>query len=367
MRFTIKRETMVVTLQKICISISKNSLLNILKYILVKINSNDVILITTNLDIEIKAKLKANKIYTKGMFLIHARKFLNICRKFNLHSLIDIICYKNIIKITSKNATFTLQTLSVDKFPIINNFEKKISFKISQSKIKYMFQMIYFSMGKNDVRHYLNGIYLKIKNDKIITVATDGYRLSKCVSTIKNNFLKHSVIISRDSILELIKILDNNDIEIKIFINNNNIRFVLNDFIFTSKIINSKFPDYKNIIIKKPNNIIKLECDIIKNALLRASIIAKEKFCAVNINIKKNNIIIKANNKEQDEIKELIKTKNEIKNINFHININYILDILNIIKSKYINLLLEKQISCIQLEKKNNGYLLIYIIMPLKI
>ena len=58
-------------------------------------------------------------------------------------------------------------------------------------------------MGLDESRQYLNGIYFHGNEDKVLAVATDGHRLSKCSASIKESNNLEGIIIPKKSVVEI--------------------------------------------------------------------------------------------------------------------------------------------------------------------
>jgi DNA polymerase-3 subunit beta len=70
--------------------------------------------------------------------------------------------------------------------------------------------MVHFSMAQQDIRYYLNGLLLVVDGKNVIAVATDGHRLAFARSKSNRN-LRQEVIIPRKTIIELQRLLEDND------------------------------------------------------------------------------------------------------------------------------------------------------------
>ncbi|QTM69099.1 hypothetical protein HIC20_00610 [Buchnera aphidicola (Hormaphis cornu)] len=150
-----------------------------------------------------------------------------------------------------------------------------------------MIEQIRFCMAKDDVRYYLNGMFLEITPKYIRTVATDGHRLAmstmllnECMST-----LLCSIIISKQGILELLRLLTKSKNLIKVLISNNTFRICTKKFLFTTKLIDGTFPNYKNVLLEKVDVILKINVSKLKQVLLRVALLSDKQFRGVEFDI----------------------------------------------------------------------------------
>jgi DNA polymerase-3 subunit beta len=120
---------------------------------------------------------------------------------------------------------------------------------------------------------------------------------------IGDSLPNHSVIVPRKGVIELMRMLDGGETPLRVQIGSNNIRAHVGDFVFTSKLVDGRFPDYRRVLPKNPDKTLEAGCDILKQAFARAAILSNEKFRGVRLYVSENQIKITANNPEQEEAK----------------------------------------------------------------
>ncbi|WP_168919035.1 DNA polymerase III subunit beta, partial [Enterobacteriaceae endosymbiont of Donacia bicoloricornis] len=367
----INRELLIKPLKYVTNIINNKSIYSNINNILIDILDNGLIFFkSTNLEIEISSFIKNKSNKKKYSIIIEGKKFYNICRSLPKNHDINISFSKNQATIISQNCYFSIATLPANNFPTIDFIKPDIEFNIKHKTIKKFIYATYFSIADNDVRKYLNGLLLQIKNNVLNIVSTDGHRLSIYTYLISTNIINYYAIIPKKSIFELSKLIKNTDELINIKINNNNICFIFNNLKFISKLIESNFPNYEKIIPNFFYKIIKINRIEFKNSLNRISILVNEKTKGVTLLVSNNYLKISStniNNEKAEEILKIEKYNNEKKyNINISFNINYLISVINILESNMIKISFIDNISSIKIEdeyKKNKMYL----IMPMKI
>ncbi|WP_348666343.1 DNA polymerase III subunit beta [Arsenophonus symbiont of Ornithomya chloropus] len=366
MKFTIEREQLLKPLQQVSNSLSGRAILPILNHILLKVNETFLSLTTTDLEIEMISKIKLIHESENGVITVPAKKFFDICRGLPNHSIIQVISKNNRLLLLSGYSRFSLITLPAIDFPNLSNWKSEVEFKVPKSTLKRLIETTKFSMANQDVRYYLNGMLFKTEGKKLYAVATDGHRLALCSLNINQILPKYSVIIPRKGIIEFIRLLDNSEELITLQIGNNNIRAHIDNIIFTSKLIDGCFPDYQRVIPNNPDKILLGDCNKLKEAFSRAAILSNEKFRSVNLSITNNQIKITAKNTEKEESEEIVDVNYKNTTINIAFNVNYILDVLNALKCKQVNILLTDANSSIQIKNSENNDVT-YVIMPMRI
>ncbi|MGP1930249.1 MAG: DNA polymerase III subunit beta [Arsenophonus sp. ET-YP4-MAG3] len=367
MKFTIKREQLLKPLQQVTSLVSGRHILPILGNILLKVSEKTLLLTSTDLEIKMLAKMSLTQTSENGSITVPARKFFDIWRGLPSGSEINVIIEENSrLIICSDRSRFSLSTLPASDFPSIDNWKSEVEFQLPQIMLKQLIEATQFSMAYQDVRYYLNGMLFETEGQKLRTVTTDGHRLSVCSVNINKNLPTHSVIIPRKGITQFMRLLDSNNESIKLVISNNNIQAHLGDFVFTSKLIDGHFPNYRSILRKNSYKKLTADCHILKQAFSRAAILLNEKFFGVRLYISKNQLKITTINQEKEKSEEIIDVNYKSSIIEISFNINYILDVLNTLKCKQVNLLLTDSNSSIQIEDITDNRA-IYIIMPMRL
>ena len=184
-------------------------------------------------------------------------------------------------------------------------------------------------MAVHDIRYYLNGI-LFIAEGKLLTlVATDGHRLGLAQAQLEHDMpSKQEVILPRKTVLELQRLLKDEETAIEMRFANNQAKFSFSGMEFVTKLVEGKFPDYNRVIPKNHKNAVTLGRAPLLASLQRAAILTSEKFKGVRINIEPGVLRIASSNAEQEEAKEELEIDYNGDAIEIGFNVTYLIDVL---------------------------------------
>jgi len=248
MKTTIKREDLLAPLQQVIGAVERRQTLPILGNILLKSTGGDLTLSATDLEIEMVANA-ASEGSEDFQTTIPARKLLDICKALPDGSQINFNIDENRVSLTSARSRFTLSTLPARDFPSLDEIEVQQTFEISQNQLKGLFDKTSFAMAQQDVRYYLNGILMEISSNSIKLVATDGHRLALSEIEVESGVSQErQIIIPRKAVLELSRLLDSGDSLVKCEMSQNHLRVETGSLVFTTKLIDGKFPEYQRVI-----------------------------------------------------------------------------------------------------------------------
>jgi len=375
MKFIVKREYLLKTLQQVNSPLSGRPVFPILNNILLQVTEGTLQLTSTNLEIEISVKVSLIQDYEPGLTTVLARKFLDIWRSLPEGAIITVKLDGERLLLYSGRSRFSLITLPASSFPNRKNWEKKVALTLSQATLKKLIESTQFSMAYQDARHYLNGMLFETENKILRTVTTDGHRLSvystpidKVIYSTFIGEFSYPVIVPRKGVMELVRLLDGGDTKLDLEIGRNYIRAYVDNFIFTCKLIDGRFPNYRLILPKNPSKIVEVDRNLLKQAFLRVAILSSEKYRGVRLRITHNQLNITINNPEQEEGEEIIDVNYEGDELEICFNVNYILDSLNVLKCEKVHLLLTTHDSSVQIKDGINlAQSADYIIMPIRL
>jgi DNA polymerase III subunit beta len=225
---------------------------------------------------------------------------------------------------------FNLQTLAATDYPRISVGQEQLqSLTLAQRDFRSLLKLAEFAMAQQDIRYYLNGMLLVIDTGSLQAVATDGHRLSWASLAIAGDFTRAEVILPRKTVLELAKLLEDNDTPVTIDILANQARFRFGNVELVSKVVDGKFPDYNRVIPTGHGKRIELDRVTLLSALQRAAILSNEKFRGVRLVLADGQLRIICTNSEQEEAEEELPVDYAGESLDIGFNITYLLDVLS--------------------------------------
>jgi len=354
-------------LQTVIGVVEKKQTLPILSHVLIQLKNNQLTLTTTDMEIEIRASHPVQT-HEEVSFTIYAKDLIDIIRKLPDTTIIEFIIEESKIYIKTNKNSFELNTFNHQDFPSLPKIENSDVIKVNRQQLKELIENTSFSMGNQDIRAYLNGLYIEVNQNKITVVATDGHRLSIGEITQTNNLSdKKTVILPRKAVLELTKILNKSEhAEVDIHLSNNYFYLDSNDTTIISRLIDGNFPNYSQVLPTDFENTIVIDRLEFLNSLQQASIFVEERTKGVKLVFKESQLNIFSHS-ERGQAKTQISIKNFDKEIEIAFNIHYLISILEKLTTDEINMVVpggENQ-SCMLSSPDDETYQ--YVVMPMRI
>lgn len=328
MKFVVNREKILPSLQKIVSVIEKRQTMPILGNVLMQLEGNVLTMTGTDTEIQLVCKIQMDSASDGGELTVPARKFLDIIRLLPSNAEIKFETHDgDKVKLASGRSKFSLTTLPAGHYPSFSKSQSTYQFAVNAGKLKKAMDKTAFCMANQDVRFYLNGMSLTLSGSKITLVASDGHRLSFFEDDIGANTEHHArMILPRKAVQELARLLDDPDAEASIQASTNDVTVFYKDIVFSSKLIDAKFPDFSRAFDQPFMDAITLPRQALKEALTRVSILANEKFKGINFFIGAGSLKLTAHNPEHDEAEEELPIDYQGEPLTIAFNSQYMLD-----------------------------------------
>jgi DNA polymerase-3 subunit beta len=265
---------------------------------------------------------------------VGARKLQDLLRALPDDAQVTIDASGGKMSVRAGRSRFNLQTLAASDYPRINVGQEQLqSLTLPQGDFRRLLKLAEFAMAQQDIRYYLNGMLLVVDGATLQAVATDGHRLSWASLAIGGSYTRQEVILPRKTVLELSKLLEDNDSPLVIDILANQARFRFGNVELVSKVVDGKCPDYNRVIPAGHTKQIELDRATLLSALQRAAILSNEKFRGVRLVLGAEQLRIVCTNSEQEEAEEELPVDYAGEGLDIGFNITYLLDVLSNVAS----------------------------------
>jgi DNA polymerase-3 subunit beta len=328
MKIIAKREAILGPLQAVIGVVERRQTMPILTNVLLSAKGGRLAVTATDLEVELVATSEVD-VQRAGDVTVPGRKLLDICRALPEGVEINLTLEGERMVVRARKSRFTLTTLPAAEFPTVDEINAQQTLKVPQKEFKRLLEKTHFSMAQQDVRYYLNGMLLETSAKVLRSVATDGHRLALCeVELAEGAKSGQQVIVPRKGVLELQRILGNEDHILEVSIGSNHVRVQIGDIRFTSKLIDGRFPEYGRVIPNNPPLIVSAVREDLRQALQRAAILSNEKYRGIRFGVKPNALVIQSHNPEQEEAEEELEVAYDGPELEIGFNVNYLLDAL---------------------------------------
>lgn len=314
MKFKINKDHFSNGLQQVLNVVATRSTMPILSNVLIEAEDGHISLTTTNLDLGIRCRIKAD-VSDTGSLTLPVRKLATIVRELPQSDVFIETSEKNQAKITSGGSLFKIMGIGSEEFPPLPTFENRKVFELSQEQIVGMLKSVSYAQSNDENRYILNGVYFNFADEKLTLVATDGRRLGlTALETEISDENAGSLILPAKTVAELERLMGKGD-KVKIAFNDRQAAFeidieesgdtgLVDHLYLVSKIVEGNYPNYRQVIPKETEHRVKIERELMLECVHRAALVTSDKSNSVKLKMTKNLLEISGSSSEYGESHE---------------------------------------------------------------
>ena len=312
---------------------SAKTSLPILNNILLKAENNLLTLSSTNLELSIIETIPV-KIKTEGIITVPAKILADFIHQLPKTDItLDFNDMK--LKISAGNYKSIINTTPPDEFPILPKLKENIKFNINSELFKEAASQTIIVAGNDNTRPILTGLYLHTYEGNLYITATDGYRLAER-KIIKQDGEIDSIIPST-TINDVLRVINEETGNIEVKINEEQISFQIANTTITSRLIDGKFINYRELIPKKTENSVILDRSEFLRVIKIAELFARESAGSIIIKTDSKKQLLKINSITSEVGENTAEIEGEVTGDNtITLNSKYLIDALNVINSEKV-------------------------------
>ena len=314
MKFKINQDHFSNGLQQVLNVVASRSTMPILSNVLIEAEEEHISLTTTNLDLGIRCRIKADVSET-GSITLPVRKLATIVKELPVNEVFLETNKSNQAKITSGGSLFKIMGIGSEEFPPLPTFENRKVFELAQDEIVNMLKSVSYAQSTDENRYILNGVYFNFADEKLTLVATDGRRLWLTGLELEvSEENAGSLILPAKTVAELERLMGKGE-KVNIAFNDRQAAFeigldeagdsgLVDHLYLVSKIVEGNYPNYRQVIPKETEHRVKIERELMLECVHRAALVTSDKSNSVKIKISKNLLEISGQSTEYGESHE---------------------------------------------------------------
>lgn len=365
MKFTVKKDDLLPLLSRVNNIIEKKSTQKVRTHVLIKATDGQLELVGFDNDIKISGTVVAN-VEQSGETTVTSQKLFAIVNSMANGSDSQVTLSDNTLDIKAGASKFHLAVIPAEDFPLPDSYAFEQSFSLAADQLVDLLNQVKFSMASNDVRHYLNGMLLHFNQSQLFAVSTDGHRLSVAETANSFGIEEQKIIIPRKAIGEITSWLAHETGDVQVNLSQTHIQLVFHGTEMTSTVINAEYPAYETVIPALAESLIVIPKEPLKQSLQRAKILSSEYGVGVSLAFSAWKLGLSAKNMDNESVEDSLDINYDGEPIKTAFNINYLLEILNVVDSDNVTLSLQdSQSSCLLFDADKESAR--YIVMPMNI
>jgi len=372
MKFKINRDHFSNGLAQVLNVVGSKATMPILSNVLIEAEKDCITLTTTNLDLGICAKIKA-EVSETGAVTLPVKRLAGIIRELPQLDVSFDASPNHQVKINSGGSVFRIMGIGKAEFPPLPDFGNDKQFTLEQAELLSMLKSVAYAQSTDETRYILNGVYFNFRDAKLSLVATDGRRLAVISKEMEIPAEKvGSIILPAKSVSELLRMLDKGQ-KLSISFNDRRAAFQIHadnpdnglvDSIYLyTKIVEGTYPNYQQVIPKETHQRVKLERELFTECVHRAALVCSEKNNSVKLKLSSNLLEISASSSDFGEAHESMAISYSGPDLQVAFNPQFIVDPLRALNKDDVYFELKDEVSPGVLKTLEN---FICVVMPVR-
>ncbi len=313
MKFKINRDHFASGLAQVLNVVGSKATMPILSNVLIEAEKDQISLTTTNLDLGIRCRIKA-EVKEGGAVTLPVKRLATIVRELpNIDVTFDA-APNHQVKLSSGGSNFRIMGIGREDFPPLAEIGDDKAYSLEQAELAGMLRSVAYAQSTDETRFILNGVYFNFKDQKLSLVATDGRRLALVSKEMETPAAKSgAIILPAKTVNELVRLLDKGA-KVKISFSDRKAAFqiatdkdtsgLVDSIYLYSKVVEGNYPNYLQVIPKETHQRIKLERELFLQCIHRAGLVCSDKSNSVKIKLTSNLLEITAQSPDFGEAHE---------------------------------------------------------------
>lgn len=317
---------------------SKNPSLAVLSYVLLEAKNGTITVRATNIDVAYEAMVPA-RVEKDGIVAVSGSALTGFLSGVFAQN-ISFNATSGGISIRAGNASATFKIFPHDDFPSFSHPKETVN-TFPVSHLASGIKSVLYSASVSSLRPELSSIYIFSEGNGVMFVATDSFRLSEKHIILQKNISIPPTLVPAKNAAELLRIISEMEQEMcSVTSEKGQFSVQGGGMLFTSRVVDGTFPDYKQIIPKEfGTTVTLLKEDFLKALQLISGLSEKSNQIFVNVPKGGNEISLYVKNAEIGEGTSKLQAAVSGEPFEMSFNARYLLDCLNAITESSTTLL----------------------------
>ena len=320
--------------------VEKKTTMPILSHVLIEARGAKALHISaTDLDVSISSEHEC-EVVKEGALAVSAKHLYEIVRSLPEQSVTLKKAGNNYLEVKSGPSEFRIVGLPAEDFPALPHFDKLPFVDVDPKSLLDQIDRTFFAASNDETRYNLNGVFFEPQGAVLRLVATDGHRLAVSERPLAGDFgLKKGVILPKKGLNELRKLLAEASESgqekpvAQLGFAENSAVFRRPGITLVMRLIEGLFPDYKQVIPKPGEKVVKVGRVRFLETLRRVSLLSSDKSHAVKLELAPGLLKVLSQNPDLGEAKEEVPVDYAGEPLKIGFNSRYLTDVVAALKA----------------------------------
>jgi DNA polymerase-3 subunit beta len=366
MEVTVTQENLSFALSSASRIASSKAGLPILNNILLRTDSSRLLVAATNLEVATSHRIGA-KVVKPGSITVPSRLISEFVQNLPKEK-ITLKVSDNKLLISSAQSSSKINGVPDEEFPELPVVDESsaVVYSLTVEDFKHAAGQTIIAASSDATRPVLTGVYWHSFEKRLCIAATDGYRLTErnLVSTSSDV----DAIIPVSTVQEVLRTIRDDAGAVDILFNEGQVTFKVSDAEISSRLIDGKFPDYRQLIPSTSATSFSLKRTDFARVIKIAGLFARESGGGITLTVDtdKNTLTVNSIASEIGENSSVLDVEAKGETASVSLNSRYLTDALGAVSSENVTFSFSGKLAPCILDEQAKTPVYKHIIMPLK-
>ena len=284
--------------------VERRTTIPVLSHLLLRAEDGKLHIAATDLEVSLTSSCDG-EVTESGSIAIQAKKLLEIMRAAAGEDVTLRIDQEGLMTILVGQSVFKIRGLPAEDFPSLPAVEGEDPIEVPFDTFRSMIAKIFFAISSEESRFQLSGALMKIGDDSLTLVATDGHRLALVETAAEGLRATEGVLVPRKTLQELLR-FDETDETLHCRRTEHHLSFTLGRRQLICRILEGTFPDYERVIATDNDKHIAVDRKQLAGVIQRVSLLTGDRSRAVKMHIESSALEVSAANPDLGEAREQV-------------------------------------------------------------
>lgn len=329
------REGLLAACQLASVAVPSRDIKPILKNLKAVADNGHCTLVATDLELGIRLEVRGLQIDEPGEAILPAQRLLAILREAQDDEL-TIETDPNTCMVKGETAEWNMPSEDPVNFPDVPVFTDDKYHEVEAGVLREMIRRTIFATADGESGKYsMTGVMWELDGDDVRLVATDGRRLALTQGTARenggHNTKGQSPVVPSKAMTLLERNLHDDQEQVRVSIRPNEVLFRTERAVIYSRLVEGRFPDYRQVLPKKAATKIPLAVGPFLAAVRQAAIMTDEESKRVVFRFTKKKLTLEAKGATTGRSRVEMPVEYDGKNVDIAFNPAFVVELLRVL------------------------------------
>lgn len=322
-------------------------------------------LTATDMELAIE-KVIAAEVRAEGAVVVPGRLFAEFVKKIDAERVELSLFEDKKMKMRYRGCESEFNCLPEDEYPVIKKLDDAKYFTFLGKNLRDLINKVSFCVSTDESRPILKGVSLDLEGNTVTAVATDGYRLARCVKNVESSDGNMTAVVPARSLNEIARLIEDDEQPVTVALQKNYLAVDFQHTCVTSRLLEGSYINYRQIIPQRFETRATLAKDAFSASLERAILLTRsDRNNLVKFDMHENMMDITSDS-EAGRVDEHLDIKLEGKDLTIAFNARYFTELIKYIGSDCMTISFNDAIQPCIVTPADSTEDLLYLILPVR-